>query len=67
MADAQPQHIVWQVSSKSNGSNCVEVALDGQAMLVRDSKNRSGAILSFKPSIWKVFIEEIKNGQHSLG
>ncbi|MGC5289977.1 DUF397 domain-containing protein [Micromonospora sp. DT231] len=51
----------WRKSTKSgtNGGNCVEVAdnLPG-VVLVRDSKARHGATLTFGPAAWRAFIAE---------
>lgn len=50
----------WRVSSKSSGTNCIEVGQDVLMVLVRDTKNRSAGSLSFHASPWKNFIEAIQ-------
>ncbi|MEU0547238.1 DUF397 domain-containing protein [Micromonospora sp. NPDC005979] len=49
----------WRTSTRStdSGGNCVEVAdnLPG-VVLVRDSKDRSGPVLTFSPSAWTGFL-----------
>ena len=65
MADLRPEQIVWRTSSMSGHSNCVEVAFSGQAVLVRDSKNRDEGILSSTRSAWKDFLEAIRAGNFS--
>ncbi|WP_422737473.1 DUF397 domain-containing protein [Micromonospora sp. WMMD729] len=49
----------WRTSTRStdSGGNCVEVAdnLPG-VVLVRDSKDRSGPVLTFSPSAWTDFL-----------
>ncbi|MFI6455042.1 DUF397 domain-containing protein [Streptosporangium amethystogenes] len=68
---------VWRESSLSgNGPDCVEVALadtlqaDAETaqdadrlVLVRDSKDPEGPVLSFTPSEWDVFLGMIKSGE----
>ncbi|ROT27956.1 DUF397 domain-containing protein [Micromonospora sp. HM5-17] len=53
----------WRKSSRSNGQggNCVEVAdnLPGR-ILVRDSKDRTGPILTFAPQAWRTFVNHTK-------
>ncbi|MGC4767709.1 DUF397 domain-containing protein [Micromonospora sp. DT44] len=53
----------WRKSTKSgsNGGNCVEVAdnLPG-VVLVRDTKDRDGATLTFGPSQWQGFVDLAK-------
>ncbi|MCT2587040.1 DUF397 domain-containing protein [Actinophytocola gossypii] len=49
----------WRTSSVSGGnggSSCVEIAITPNVALVRDSKNRSGAALSFTGPEWRAFV-----------
>jgi Domain of unknown function (DUF397) len=52
----------WRKSSYSgaNGGECVEVATTAEAVLVRDSKDNSGDMLSVSSSAWSAFISAIK-------
>lgn len=54
---------VWRTSTRSQDTNCVEVAYAGGEVLVRDTKNRDGAILSVAPQDWLDFISAIKDGE----
>ncbi|WP_328348621.1 DUF397 domain-containing protein [Micromonospora sp. NBC_00421] len=49
----------WRKSTRSgnNGGNCVEVAdnLPG-VVLVRDTKDRDGGMLTFAPAAWRGFV-----------
>ncbi len=47
----------WRTSSYS-GTNggCVEVAPAPDAVLVRDSKNRTGPALTIPPTAWQTFL-----------
>ncbi|MCW3838527.1 DUF397 domain-containing protein [Micromonospora yasonensis] len=59
----------WRKSTKSDGGqNCVEVsdAVDGSTMLVRDSKDRSGPVLTFDSAGWTAFIAGARKGQFDL-
>ncbi len=53
----------WRKSnySSSNGGECVEVADNGSRILIRDTKNKAGAILRFSPDAWRYFAKQIKN------
>ncbi|WPO73820.1 DUF397 domain-containing protein [Streptomyces sp. KN37] len=48
----------WRKSSASDGADdtCVETAWTGEAVLVRDSKQRRGAVLTFRPEAWTAFL-----------
>jgi hypothetical protein len=64
---------VWHKSSHSNaGSGCVEVTARRNAAdllcLVRDSKDREGAVLAFTSDEWRVLTARVRNGEFdSLG
>ncbi|MFF7589334.1 DUF397 domain-containing protein [Kitasatospora purpeofusca] len=51
--------LVWFKSSYSgpDGGECVEVAEATSAVLVRDSKDKSGPHLTFSPAAWEAFVE----------
>ena len=51
-------HARWRKSTRSGSSgNCVEVAdnLPG-VVAVRDSKDKTGPVLTFTPGEWKAFV-----------
>ncbi|MBQ1011405.1 DUF397 domain-containing protein [Micromonospora sp. M51] len=54
----------WRKSTRSggNGGNCVEVAdnLPG-VVLVRDTKDRDGATLAFRPESWRRFVAQARH------
>lgn len=55
---------VWRKSSRSqNGSaNCVEVACLTGAAAVRDAKNPSGPVLTFRQAKLTSFLDTVKAG-----
>ena len=59
---------VWQKSTRSggNGGQCVEVAKLNETVAVRDTKNRSGAVLFFSTLQWSDFIASAKDGEFDL-
>jgi Domain of unknown function (DUF397) len=52
---------IWRKSSYSgdNGGECVEVASAG-AVLVRDTTDRTGPVLTFTADAWREFTTTIK-------
>lgn len=52
----------WHKSMKSAQSNCVEVAQTGEAVLVRDSKDRDGPVIGFAGSSWSEFLAAVHSG-----
>ncbi|MEU6346436.1 DUF397 domain-containing protein [Streptomyces sp. NPDC046977] len=48
----------WRKSthSGSDGGDCVEVASCAAAVHVRDSKDRTGPVLTFPPDAWAAFV-----------
>lgn len=64
-SQAEPPVSGWIKSSLSfaNG-NCVEVTgLPGGEIGVRNSRDASGAVLSFTPDEWHAFLGGVRNGE----
>lgn len=60
---ADLSHATWRKSTFSNGSggNCVQVGQLPQGRLaVRDTQNRTGAVLQFSAEAWHLFITSIR-------
>ena len=55
----------WRKSTRSGSNNCVEVAFLRDRVLVRDSKDRTGPILSFTAAEWDAFIAGVRDGELS--
>jgi len=52
--------LTWRKSSFSGSeANCVEVAARDR-VLVRDTKDKSGAVLRFAPAAWRRFAGQVK-------
>ena len=52
----------WRKSSYSgdNGGACVEIASSAEAVLVRDTTDRSGPVVTFTDDAWRTFTATIK-------
>jgi len=57
----------WRTStySGSNGGDCVEVGETERAVVVRDTKDRAGAVLTFGPAAWRRFAAAIKDAHQA--
>lgn len=55
----------WRKSSASGTGNCVEVAIAGESILVRDTKDRAGSVLTFTESEWTAFLQGVNGGEFS--
>jgi Domain of unknown function (DUF397) len=63
LTDAVELACDWRKASHSvNNGQCVEVAADRTAVLVRDSVNPSGAVVAYAPVAWRAFINSAKAG-----
>jgi hypothetical protein len=53
----------WRKSTYSggNGGDCVEVGGTESAVVVRDTKDRAGAVLTVGPDVWRRFAATIKD------
>jgi len=53
----------WRTSVRSSGGACVEVQTRPDAVLIRDSKNREGGVLSFDRATFGAFLSAVKSGR----
>jgi hypothetical protein len=58
--DDTPQ---WRKSSYSSSGACVEVAPQRDVVLVRDTKNRQGTVLTFAKDDFRAFVAAITAGE----
>ncbi|MGH3734827.1 MAG: DUF397 domain-containing protein [Micromonosporaceae bacterium] len=59
--------VVWKKSARSAGEGaCVEVAVLADRVLVRDSKDPQGAMLTFTPDEWRAFVGGVHDGEFGL-
>jgi len=56
----------WRISSFSNAGNCVQARRDDATVQVRDSKDPSGAVLTFSRREWDAFLLGVRNGEFDL-
>lgn len=56
----------WRKSSRSTSGACVEVAPQRDTILVRDSKDPQGAILTFDRPAFAAFILGVAHGEFDL-
>lgn len=61
--DEVPQ---WHKSTRSSSGNCVEIRADPGAVLVRDSKNPGGAVLSFTHAAFGDFLRGVRGSEFDL-
>jgi hypothetical protein len=53
----------WRTASKSAGGNCVQIARRNDVIMVGDSKNPGGPILSYTLAEWDAFLDGAKQGE----
>jgi Domain of unknown function (DUF397) len=66
MLSTQPVNAGWRVSTWSKSDNCVEIANNDAAVLIRDTKNRTGGVLAVPSTVWEGFIDAIQTDSISL-
>ena len=53
----------WRKSTHSGMGGCIEVAMLGDRVAVRDSKNPHGPILEFSRTEWTAFLKGVHDGE----
>ena len=53
----------WTRSSYCSDNACVEVAVDGDEVWVRDSKDPDGPVLQFTADEWTAFVDGARAGE----
>jgi hypothetical protein len=66
VADFEEPCIAWRKSTVSNTGNCVEVAVVDGSVLIRDSANPSGAVLTIPPAAWSAFLAHARSKDFDL-
>jgi hypothetical protein len=56
-------NVQFKKSSLSGAGGCVEVAIVGERIAVRDSKQRGGPVLNFTAVEWDAFVGGVRNGE----
>lgn len=54
--------VPWRISSFCGNGACVEVTKSDDTYLMRDSKDRDGAILRFTQEEWDAFVAGVNAG-----
>lgn len=65
--DPSPPRGAWRKSTFSEPEECVEVAFTDNAVLVRNSRDRSGPVLAFTVAEWAAFVGGVRSGEFDLG
>jgi uncharacterized protein DUF397 len=67
VADSERAQVVWRKSMASAGSgDCVEVAFTKESVLLRNSQDPSGPLLTFSHSEWAAFLTGVHRGEFRL-
>jgi hypothetical protein len=54
--------LAWRVAKTCQGGSCVRVARTGGAILIGDTKNPDGDVLTYTVSEWQEFVVGVKQG-----
>jgi len=55
--------VEWRRRCDNSSGNCLEVAFLGDGVMVRDSKDQGGPVLTFTRAEWDAFTAGIKGGE----
>lgn len=57
-----PSQLAWRVARDCDGGNCVRVAPSAGMIVIGDTKNPDGPVLSYTGAEWSAFVEGIRQG-----
>ncbi len=61
MAALDVHSSIWRKSRRSLGNgNCIQVAVSSDAVMVRDSADSAGPVISYPAEAWRVFVAAAK-------
>jgi hypothetical protein len=60
------ESLTWVKSSYSSTGNCVEVVLQAGRVLIRDTKDQTGPVLSLSAASWRRFTGQVKRSLAAL-
>lgn len=58
-----PPDGTWKKSTYCASNSCVEFAVLGGQVALRDSKHADGSLLMFSPTEWVAFLKGARNGE----
>jgi uncharacterized protein DUF397 len=61
VTDFEEPRSAWRKSTASDSGGCIEVAAGPGLVLIRDSKDRGGAILGVSSVAWSYFLDGMHN------
>jgi Domain of unknown function (DUF397) len=61
--DSSEPDILWRTAVKSGAENCVKVARHGATVMIADSKNPGGPVLSYTLQEFDAFLDGAKKGE----
>ncbi len=56
------QELNWRVARNCNSGACIQIASHGEQIVIGDSKNPAGPILTYTRSEWAAFVDGIREG-----
>jgi predicted secreted Zn-dependent protease len=54
--------LTWRTARSCDAGTCVQVARKGDTVLIRDSKNVAGPVLTYSGAEWDTFVQGIRQG-----
>lgn len=65
--DASSSEDIWKKSTFSTSEECVEVAVVGGRVCLRDSLDRDGPVISVSSSAWVDYVAGVRNCEFDPG
>ena len=66
MLHAQPVNVDWHTSTFCATGNCLAAGVDGDTILVRDTKDPNGPVLTYSRAEWDAFLDGVTGGDFTF-
>jgi len=62
MANNSGYDVVWRTAKACDGGQCIEIGVQDEIIMIRDSADREGGRIALSQQQWRNFVVTVKGG-----